>query len=277
MFGLIQKCVPRRGLTRLAGFLASRRWGYLTRCFIRFFIRQYQVDMSEAAQSDYRQFPTFNAFFTRQLKPGARVVADDPRVIVSPVDGSLGEVGFIRHETLMQAKGRYYSLAALLANQSRWVDCFSGGYFVSAYLSPKDYHRVHMPVAGRLREIIFVPGDYYSVNNSSIASVDEVFARNERVICLFDTAYGELAVILIGAMIVGSMVLSCCGELRSAQAGPERRDFSDQRIEFDRGDELGYFQLGSSVVMLFQSCVVDHCFPKPGDTLRMGQKLLQAV
>ena len=275
MFGLIQRCLPRRALTRLAGFLASKRLGWLTRLFVRLFIQHYRVDMSEALQPDYRQYITFNAFFSRELRSGVRPVIDDHKTMASPVDGALGAVGPIRHETLLQAKGRYYSLSALLAQQKRWVDCFAGGYYATAYLSPKDYHRVHMPVAGRLREMIFVPGDFYSVNEASIASVDAVFARNERVMCLFDTAFGEVAIILIGAMIVGSMVLSWCGELRAQSSELVRIDYSDQHIELNKGEQLGYFQLGSSIIMLFQSGVVDCSLVDSGASILMGQGLLK--
>ena len=273
MTGYLQYLLPKKLLTRLAGGLASKRLGLLTTWFIRAFVKHYAVNMKEAIDESLNAYPTFNAFFTRRLKPGARVVDDSASVVVSPADGVAGALGRVRHGLLLQVKGRYYTLAALLAGKFGSVERFEGGRYLTAYLSPKDYHRVHMPVSGNLRQMTYIPGSYYSVNASSIKSVDAVFAKNERVVCQFDTPQGELIIILVGAMIVGSMVTSWHGQVESKHGQMFTKTYSPNEVGIQKGDEIGYFQLGSTVVMLAPEGVIEEFCVKKGDSLKMGQKI----
>jgi phosphatidylserine decarboxylase len=269
----ISRCLPQRLLTGFAGALARRKLGCFTRWLIKRFIAVHSVNMAEAVETDIRQFSTFNEFFTRQLKPGLRPFDTQTNVMISPADGACGEVGYIRHRQLLQAKGRYYSLSALLADKQHIVEKFHGGGFMTVYLSPKDYHRVHMPVSGKLVSMTFVPGKLFSVAPIIMQQVDAVFAQNERVICLFETAVGQVAVILVGAMIVGSMSMVWHGEVRSPERKVTHWDYSDQEVCFNKGDEIGQFQLGSTVIVLTQEEVIDSLMLNVGDNVLMGQSI----
>jgi len=248
----LHKFLPHHALSVLAGWLADRRWKKVKNRFIAWFISRYGVDMSEAENSDYRDYPTFNEFFTRRLKPDARAIAPNPSVIISPVDGAISELGQITGDRLLQAKNKHFDLTALLGGYADHAELFQDGEFLTAYLAPKDYHRFHMPVAGRLLEMLHVPGRLFSVNPASAAQVDNLFARNERVVCLFETAVGPIAMVIVGAMLVGSIVTTWHGQVTPPTRKTVRRfDYRHDDIALARGEEVGFFKMGSTVILLF--------------------------
>lgn len=257
---LPQYVLPKRALTQFAGALARRSLGDFTQYKIRRFVARYGVDMSEAAEPDLTRYLTFNDFFTRALKPGARPLAQAD--FVCPVDGRISQLGAIDGEQLLQAKGHVYSTTVLLGGDVTEAARYRDGSFATIYLSPRDYHRIHMPCAGRLRSMVYVPGDLFSVNPTTARGVPGLFARNERVVCLFDGAHGPFALVLVGATIVGSMATVWHGVVNPPRARHIRRwDYTAQQpsIELQAGDEMGRFLLGSTVVLLF-----------PKDTLRFA-------
>ena len=265
--------LPAYFLTRLAGFFARRRLGCVTRFVIRRFIKSFNVNMQEAQLGDLNAYLTFNCFFTRFLKPDARPIACDPKSIVSPVDGCVGEVGCVRSGVLMQAKGQFYDLSGLLAYNQEEVAHFQNGHYITAYLSPKDYHRVHMPVEGELISMTWVPGRLFSVQPLVIENVNAVFARNERVICLFNTLMGRVAVIFVGAMVVGSVVTSWHGEVRPKKSEVTHWDYTGQGRRYKKGEEIGFFQLGSTVIVLTQKDQLEALDVAVGDSLLLGQSI----
>lgn len=246
-----QNLIPQHLLSHFMGSLANAKMGALTSFGIKQFIAHYRVNMDEAKISDYRQFQTFNDFFTRELKSDARLMPSDPNVFISPVDGCVSECGKIEKDQLLQAKSAYFNLFDLLGGDKALAHNFEDGQFLTAYLSPKDYHRFHMPIAGELKKMIYVPGKLFSVNQSSVKNVPGLFARNERVICIFDTEIGKVAFIAVGAMIVGSISMKWHGIVAPQQKRSiQLWDYSDQNIIFNRGDEVGHFRLGSTVILL---------------------------
>jgi phosphatidylserine decarboxylase len=251
LFVWFQYLLPQHALSRLILRATRVRTTWFKNCLIRGFLKLYAVDLSEAAQSDPLSFGSFNEFFTRALKPGARSVAADPRAIACPVDGAISEAGRIEGDLLLQAKGRSYSLTELLAGRA-WASAFDGGSFATIYLAPFNYHRVHMPLHGRLRETVYVPGRLFSVNAITAAQVPRLFARNERVLTLFDTAFGDVALIMVGALNVGSMATVWAGDITPA-ARRVITTLPPQHIALDKGEELGRFNMGSTVILLFQS------------------------
>ena len=248
---LFQYLLPKQALTSLAGRAANARWGGLTTAVIRRFIRRYGVDMAEAANPDPAAYPTFNEFFTRALRPGARplAVAD----LLCPVDGAISQFGRIERDQIFQAKGHHFSTTALVGGDAALAARYTDGHFANVYLSPKDYHRIHMPCAGRLLRMIHVPGDLFSVNPVTARGVPGLFARNERVVCEFERPSGErFVMVLVGATIVGSMATVWHGVVNPPRPGQVREwRYEDQRIELAQGAEMGRFLLGSTVVMLF--------------------------
>ena len=248
----LQNLIPQRALSRALGMLANARLGGLTTLAIQAFVRKYQVAMNEAEIRDIRQFKTFNDFFTRALKPGLRTLSGDENTIISPVDGCVSELGKIEQDQLLQAKGAYFSLADLCAD-ANIAAYFNNGAFLTAYLAPKDYHRIHMPFTGKLIDMIYVPGNLFSVDPESVRGIPNLFARNERVICVFETSKGMMAVIAVGAMIVGSIATVWHGVVVPQEGRYIKRwNYHDQNITLKRGDELGHFMLGSTVVLLTQ-------------------------
>ena len=274
LFVLSQYLTPQLALSRLAGRLAdSDRSPALKNRTIQWFIDRYGVDMSEAAEPDPTAYPTFNAFFTRALKPGARPVAGGDEVLVSPADGAISQLGEVTGDRVFQAKGRSFSLVELLGGDPQRAEPFAEGAFATIYLAPRDYHRIHMPVAGQLREMIHVPGRLFSVNPATAANVPNLFARNERVVCLFDTAAGPLALVLVGAMIVGSVETTWAGVVVPG-SGPvtECRYQDDKAIRFAKGEEMGRFRLGSTVIMVMPKGRVHWNRDQvPGKSVRMGE------
>jgi len=253
-----QYLLPKRALTALAGWAAQATAQPWTRRAIGWFIRRYRVDMSEAAVSDPAAYASFNDFFTRALKPGARPLAASPWVC--PVDGAVSQCGPIEGGQIFQAKGHHYSAQALLGGDAALAAQFDGGAFATLYLSPRDYHRIHMPCAGRLLRMIHVPGALFSVNPTTARGVPGLFARNERVVCVFETADGPLALVLVGATIVGSMATVWHGVVTPPRKGALREwRYDTQDLRLAQGEEMGRFQLGSTVIVLW-----------PRDTARLN-------
>jgi phosphatidylserine decarboxylase len=251
---LPQYLMPKRLLTSLAGRVASARAGGMTTALIRRFIAQYGVDMAEAVESDPAAYATFNEFFTRALKAGARPLARAD--LVCPVDGAISQFGRIDEHRILQAKGHAFTIQALVGGDEALAAPFVHGSFANLYLSPRDYHRVHMPCDGRLRRMMHVPGALFSVNPTTARGVPGLFARNERVVCLFDGERGPWVLVLVGATIVGSMAVTWHGVVNPPRPGVVREwRYEDRDVVLRQGEEMGRFLLGSTVVMLF---------PKPG-------------
>ncbi|WP_079229926.1 archaetidylserine decarboxylase [Pseudomonas putida] len=254
LFILSQYLLPHHLLSRLAGCVAECRARWFKNAFTAWFAKRYQVNMSEALVEDLTAYEHFNAFFTRALKPGARPLDETPGAILCPADGAVSQLGPIEHGRIFQAKGHSYSALELLGGDPALAAPFMGGEFATIYLSPKDYHRVHMPLAGTLREMVYVPGRLFSVNQTTAENVPELFARNERVVCLFDTERGPMAVVLVGAMIVASIETVWAGLVT-----PPKRELKTFRydessrapIHLEKGAELGRFKLGSTAIVLF--------------------------
>jgi len=247
---LSQYLLPKQALTVFAGLVAAAEWGRPTTALIRWFVGRYGVNMQEAADPDPARYASFNAFFTRPLRPGARPLAQADWVC--PVDGAISQFGAIEHDQIFQAKGHHYSTTALLGGDGILAKTFDDGSFATLYLSPRDYHRIHMPCDGRLLRMIHVPGELFSVNPTTARGVPGLFARNERVVCVFDSPHGLFALVLVGATIVGSMATSWHGVVNPPR-GKRLREwrYDDQAVELRQGDEMGRFLLGSTVVMLF--------------------------
>ena len=247
---LPQYLLPKQALTLLAGRLAGAEAGAVTTRLIRQFILRYRVDMSEAAEPDPGAYASFNAFFTRALKPGARPLAD--AAWICPVDGAISQFGAVQGDQILQAKGHHYSTTALVGGDAALAAAFEGGHFATIYLSPRDYHRIHMPAGGVLRRMIHVPGALFSVNPTTARGVPGLFARNERVVCVFDGLHGPFVMVLVGATIVGSMATVWHGVVNPPRPGQLRQwRYDDAAPRLERGEEMGRFLLGSTVVLLF--------------------------
>lgn len=277
-FAYLQYLLPQHLLSRLAGVLANARSGRTL--LMRAFIKHYRVDMSEAVTSDLENFENFNAFFTRALRSECRPLAQAANAVLCPADGSISQLGSIRGERIFQAKGHAYTITELLGGEQELADQFRDGTFATVYLSPRDYHRVHIPLEGKLATMTYVPGKLFSVNRATVANVPGLFARNERVVCLFDTAAGPMAVIMVGAMIVAAVETVWCGQV-CPDSGPRKmysRDYRDQEppLEYAAGAEIGRFKLGSTAVVLFTRGAVElEPSLTAGSPVRMGQMLAQ--
>jgi phosphatidylserine decarboxylase len=275
-FVALQHLLPKQALTRLAGLAAGSRGGALTTAAIRWFIGRYGVNMAEALNPDPASYSSFNEFFTRPLKPGARPLAQAGWIC--PVDGAISQFGGIQGDRIFQAKGHDYTTAALLGGDAQLARHFQGGHFATLYLSPRDYHRIHMPRAGRLLRMLHVPGALFSVNPATARGVPGLFARNERVVCVFDdptAAPGERpwVLVLVGATIVGSMATVWHGVVNPPRPGTVRDwRYADQRIELAQGAEMGRFLLGSTVVMLMPpGPLAWNPAWAPGGSIRLGE------
>lgn len=276
LFVMSQYLTPQLGLSRLAGRLADNdQVPALKNRVVRWFIERYGVDMSEAVDADPASYATFNDFFTRALKPGLRPVDEAPDALTSPVDGAISQLGAIKGGRIFQAKGQSFNLTELLGGDEQRAKPFAGGEFATIYLAPKDYHRIHMPLSGTLTEMAYVPGRLFSVNPVTAANVPNLFARNERVVTLFDTEWGPMAMVHVGAMIVGSVETTWAGVVAPGTDGVSSVDYSaDKPIRFDKGDEMGRFRLGSTVILLFPKDVMQWSDELgPESVLRMGQRI----
>ncbi len=270
---LPQYLLPKRALTVFAGWVAGARWGGVTTAIIKRFIRRYQVNMAEAANPDPASYASFNEFFTRALKDGARPLAAAD--YICPVDGAISQFGAIDKDQIFQAKGHHYSSTALVGGDATLAAQFDNGQFATLYLSPRDYHRIHMPCDGELRRMIYVPGDLFSVNPTTARGVPGLFARNERVVCVFDSAHGQFVLTLVGATIVGSMATVWHGVVnppRSPQVCEWHYEAGAVRLR--QGEEMGRFLLGSTVVMLFpRGRMAFHPEWAPTNPVRLGQPM----
>jgi phosphatidylserine decarboxylase len=273
----LQYIMPKHAISRLVGKLAAAKMGWLTTKLIKLFIKSYGINMNEAKLKKASDFDTFNNFFTRELEEGARTIDSDENAICYPVDGAISQQGDIIDGQLIQAKGFNYSLTSLLGGDEKTAVPFQGGKFSCIYLAPKDYHRIHMPMAATLREMIYVPGELFSVNPLTARNVPDLFARNERVVAIFDTEMGKLAMVLVGATIVASIETTWGGTI-TPPAGKDifrwqyPKDGADA-ITFDKGDEMGRFKLGSTVVSTFAPKMISEFAENagPGTVTRLGE------
>ena len=279
-FTSLQYMLPQHALSRLVGRLARAHTGRTL--LMRAFISRYRVDMSEAANPRLENFENFNAFFTRALRPGCRPLAAGKNAVLCPADGAISQLGNIDGECIFQAKGHSYTVTNLLGGDSALAEAFRDGSFATVYLSPRDYHRVHMPITGKLDSMIYVPGKLFSVNRETAAHVPDLFARNERVVCLFQTTACLMAVVLVGAMIVAAIETVWGGQVCPgfAQQPFFKQSFRDQspRLEFQAGQEMGRFKLGSTAIVLFAKGAVELEPSLQADTpVRMGQLLARQI
>jgi phosphatidylserine decarboxylase len=272
---LPQYLFPKQALTAFAGWVASRERGWVTTEIIRRFVAKYQVNMDEALDSSIASYPSFNAFFTRALKPGARPLAQAD--LVCPVDGAISQFGSIEKDQIFQAKGHSYSTTAVVGGDEALAALFQDGSFATLYLSPRDYHRIHMPADGRLSRMIYVPGELFSVNPTTARGVPGLFARNERVVCVFESAQGPFVLVLVGATIVGSMATVWHGVVNPPRLPDVKTWHYDGQVTLKQGDEMGRFLLGSTVVMLFpKSPEAPLAFNPdwtPGRAIRLGEAM----
>ena len=270
---LPQYLLPKQALTAFAGRVAEARRGARTTRLIAWFVRKYGVDMSEAAEPDIARYASFNEFFTRALAPGVRPLAAAD--LVCPVDGSISQFGRIERDRIVQAKGHRYSTTALVGGDRTLGEAFVDGAFATLYLSPRDYHRIHMPCDGRLVRMIHVPGTLFSVNPTTARGVPGLFARNERVVCVFEGAHGPFVLVLVGATIVGSMATVWHGVVNPPRVG-HLRDwrYDDRDVRLQQGDEMGRFLLGSTVVVLFpRGALRFNPAWVPGGAVRLGEAM----
>ena len=267
---LPQYVVPKQSLTSFAGLMANVKIPAIKNHLITRFITKYNVNMADALDENPLNYASFNDFFIRHLKPERRPLAKAD--IVSPVDGTVSELGKIEQGQILQAKGRYYTVEELLASPKDLSNNFINGHFATLYLSPKDYHRIHMPIDATLRQMIYVPGKLFSVQPATARVVPQLFARNERLVVLFDTSVGLMAMVLVGATIVGAIGTSWHGDINRSK---NKQQFDYQSIPFLQGAEMGYFKLGSTVVLLFADGEklkwLDDI--KAGDSIQYGQAL----
>lgn len=268
---ILQYLLPKQTLTALAGKLASAKAGAMTTAVIRWFVGKYRVDMNEAAEPDVTRYDSFNEFFTRSLKTGARPIAQ--ATLVCPVDGAISQGGPLSGDQIVQAKGHAYSTTALVGGDQLLAAQFTDGQFATIYLSPRDYHRIHMPCDGQLTRMIYIPGALFSVNPTTAQHVPGLFAINERVVCVFDSAQGPFVMVLVGATIVGSMATVWHGVVNATRTGAMREwQYDAGAVSLKQGAEMGRFLLGSTVVLLFPKGRVE--FPRdwlPARAVRMGE------
>ncbi len=281
LFILLQHLLPQHLLSRLVGRLADCRIRWIKNAFIRLFNRAFKLNMAEAQQPDPLAYPSFNAFFTRALKADARPLDPDPAHIVCPADGCISQLGTLEHGRILQAKGHSYSVTTLLGGDTALAEQFTNGRFATIYLSPRDYHRVHMPLEGRLRETIYVPGDLFSVNKVTAEGVPNLFARNERLVTIFDTPAGPMAMVLVGAMIVAGIETVWSGQEAPPARRISRKAYQPQSpapLVLAKGEEMGRFKLGSTVILLFGNDVIEWADQYRENTpTRLGETLAQLL
>ncbi|HSV79037.1 MAG TPA: archaetidylserine decarboxylase [Ramlibacter sp.] len=272
-----QYALPKKLLTVLMGKFASLRMGGLTHAMVRKFVAHYRVDMTEAADPRIESYASFNDFFTRALKEGARTIAPTP--FVCPVDAAISQFGPIEHDQLFQAKGHSYSTRALVGGDQQLAHRFNHGHFATLYLAPKDYHRIHMPCEGRLKRMIYIPGNLFSVNPLTARHVPGLFARNERVVCEFECAHGPMVMVLVGATIVGSMATVWHGVVNPPRsAAPREWRYDHREVVLAKGAEMGRFLLGSTVILLFPQNVLTFTPDwAPTRPVRLGEAMATLV
>ena len=282
-----QYLLPHYALTDLMFLLTRSEAAWWKNSFIRWFAYQYKVDMSEAVNEQLTGYSSFNQFFTRPLKPNARPVCQGHNSIACPVDGAISQAGTIEQESIFQAKGHDYSLTTLLAGQTEWINAFRNGSFMTMYLSPRDYHRIHMPFDGTLQQMTYVPGRLFSVSPATTRTIPQLFARNERVLCFFQTSLGPIAVILVGALFVGSIETVWHGMITpphgkrlthwhyARNGGNDgNSDATSKFVKLSKGDELGRFNMGSTVILLFGENAINwETTATSGTKVQMGMQI----
>lgn len=274
-FITLQYLLPQHALSRIAGWIAETEATWFKRPLINWFIQRYNVDMSIAANPDPDSYKHFNDFFTRALANGHRPISEDQQTIACPADGCISQLGAIKNGHIFQAKGHEYSLLELVGGNDDIAKQFIDGSFATVYLSPKDYHRVHMPLAGTLRTMIHVPGDLFSVNDTTAENVPRLFARNERVVAVFDTDAGPMVVVLVGAMIVASIETVWAGLVTPIKKQVHTTHYTQSStIALDKGEEMGRFKLGSTAIVLFGKDVATWAEDlEAGSTVLMGENM----
>lgn len=272
---LMQYLIPTHLLSNMMGKVGDCRWPWLKDNFIAWFIKLYQVDLTEAVESNAKNFNSFNDFFTRALKSSARPIVTENNAIACPVDGFVSQVGQINNGQLIQAKNKSFTLSQLLGQNQEYASLFEHGQFATLYLAPKNYHRIHIPLSGQLKSMLYVPGKLFSVNPLTAENVDGLFARNERLITLFDTGIGPMAVIFVGAMIVASIETVWAGVITPPHGKTMKYwDYSQQMIKYERGDEIGRFKMGSTVIVLFpKNSMTFAQHLQPQQAVKMGELL----
>ncbi|MGO0305462.1 archaetidylserine decarboxylase [Endozoicomonas acroporae] len=278
LFAAIQYVLPHHLISRAVYYFVECQITWFKNGLIRWAIDHYHVNMSEAKRESAEEYRHFNDFFTRSLKEGARPLPEDPEMIVSPADGVISQIGDIKNGRIFQAKGHDYSLVELLGGDLELGQEFMGGKFATIYLSPKDYHRVHIPAAGSLHKMVHVPGRLFSVNQGTVENIPNLFARNERVVSIFDTEYGPMAVIMVGAINVASIETVWAGLVtpQRGQVATTTYGEASPSVELSRGDELGRFKLGSTAIVLFGKDQIEWLENwQPGLSIKMGEALAQ--
>jgi phosphatidylserine decarboxylase len=275
IFIVFQYIIPQHLLSRLVGYLAETEISWLKNLLIYQFIKYYHVNMAEAKDPEPRNYKNFNQFFTRELAEGARAICSNKLALACPADGAISQLGKISNNQIFQAKGQYYSIEKLLAD-TEMAARYKNGHFATIYLSPKDYHRVHMPLTGTLESMIYVPGQLFSVNQTTAENVPNLFARNERLVCYFATEHGPMAIILVGAMIVAGIETVWSGQAAPPTGLPKTHSYKgvSAEITVKKGDEMGRFKLGSTVILLFSENTVDWKEAlKAGSPMLMGEAI----
>ncbi len=275
LYATLQRLLPQHGLSRLAGRLADCRWPWVRDALVRTAIRRYQIDLDEAAEPDWRRHACFNDFFVRALRQGTRPVADEHAALTAPADGVVSAAGALRDHCVIQAKGHAFPLPALVGEQGPRVAALSDGSFATIYLSPRDYHRVHAPLAGRLIAAEYFPGQLFSVNPRTDAAIPGLYAVNERLVCWFATELGDVAVVMVGALLVAGIETLWQGRYRAGLRHRRRFHPEDPAATFARGAELGRFRFGSTVIVIAPPGVAMTVVP--GQTVRVGQSLASAA
>lgn len=277
---LLQYLLPQHTLSRLMGKLANSHYAPLKNFMIRHYVQFYKVDMSEALEPDITSYSNFNNFFIRHLRPDARPIANDMQTIISPADGTISQIGNITDGRIIQAKNYDYSVLDLLGGDAARAETFRDGNFMTAYLSPRDYHRVHMPISGTLKEMIYVPGKLFSVQPATVERIDNLFARNERMIAMFNTELGPMAMIMVGAINVASIHTAWHGQVTppATRAIQNWRYPNTMNIHLKRADEMGYFQLGSTVIVLFAKNAIQWTPDlTAGNIIKFGQAIAKRL
>lgn len=281
LFIATQYVIPKQAVSKLFGILASANMGDFTTWIIKKFIKKNNIDMSIVADPDLSHYKTFNDFFARAINPESRPIAPDEDAVASPVDGTVSQLGAVTLGRIIQAKGMDYSLRTLLGGDQEISAPFKDGSFVTIYLSPRDYHRVHMPYSGRLLKTVFIPGTLYSVNPVVVSHVDELFTKNERLVCIFETNHGRMAVVFVGATIVGS-IETVWGGIEAPTKNSKREvkvtSYEDQNLIYQKGDEIGRFLFGSTVICCFEKGKIEFDSTlMPENTTLMGQQIARMI
>lgn len=269
-----QYLLPHHLLSRVVGFFAESEISFIKKPLMNFFLQRFGIDLSEAKRESIHDYSNFNDFFTRTLKDNIRPLEGADEEFVSPVDGEVSQFGTIHNEALIQAKGRDYRLVDLLGGDSTQANKFKDGEFATLYLSPKDYHRIHMPLAGKLVKTTFIPGKLFSVNQLTARHVPNLFARNERLVCEFETAQGPVIMVLVGAMVVASIETVWSGIVAPFQKKIMQQTFEPKSLNFERGEEIARFRLGSTVILITQKDAINwHQNISNGAPVKLGQRL----